>query len=143
MIVYCTFVQLLLSKCICSFLRNLIMCWLSNWSVLFMWVLRLSIQEPLRDVLLSGFLLWIQNEMLLVNPHWSNSVLHWKAKTLCMPWMTIMGIMLKNTRNNLLGPLLKSNCLHICHWHILFHFIGTKNSNLMFNRSLWNWKVHC
>lgn len=32
MIVYCTFVQLLVPKCICSFLRNLIMCSLSNWS---------------------------------------------------------------------------------------------------------------
>lgn len=36
-------------------------------------------------------------------------------------------------RNNLLGPPLKSNCLHICHWHILLYFIGTKNCNLMFN----------
>lgn len=71
---------------VCSFVRKLIMCSpssLSNWSVVVYVSVKVVHSGAFERCIVVRFHVVNPEWDVRVNPHWSNPLLHWKAKTLC------------------------------------------------------------
>lgn len=122
---------------------------LSNWSVVVYVSVKVVHSGVFERCIVVRFHVMNPEWDVRVNPHWSNPLLHWKAKTLCpalnnnngnnanKPWRIIYWVLHKRAT--------------VCTFAIdIFYFIALVKSNLMLHHNfniykgcIRNWKMGC